>query len=442
MGLERIALSQRERDRLKVLHEVERGHLTQVEGARRLELSDRQVRRLLGRVRAEGDRGLVHRLRGQPSNRKLAAPVRERALRMLQQKQYADFGPTLAAEHLARVGVEVSRETVRQWMSTAGLWRPRRQRVQNVHVWRERRAAFGELVMWDTSEFAWLGEHGGPELQLIAMIDDATSHLWARLVAHDSTEENLRTLEGWLRQQGRPVALYTDKAGLFHVNRSADRDEQLRGTPARTQIGRALEELGIRGIVAHSPQAKGRIERAFGTLQDRLVKEMRVAGVRTREEANRFLVEVFLPFWEQRFAVPPRQSRDAHRPLGREHRLEQILSVRTARTVAQDHTVTRDGQRWGVPREAVCAGLRGTRVEIEQRLDGSHWLRFRNRYLPLVACPAAARSASPSGLRPPGLAERKGKPKPQYIPPPDHPWRRPWKRTLLLCQKPDISTLR
>jgi len=255
MGLERIALSQRERDRLKVLHEVERGHLTQVEGARRLELSDRQVRRLLVRVRAEGDRGVVHRLRGQPSNRKLAAPVRERALRMLQQKQYADFGPTLAAEHLARVGVEGSRETVRQWMSTAGLWRPRRQRVQDVHVWRERRAAFGELVMWDTSEFAWLGEHGGPELQLIAMIDDATSHLWARLVVHDSTEENLRTLEGWLRQQGRPVALYTDKAGLFHVNRSADRDEQLRGTPARTQIGRALEELGIRGIVAHSPQA-------------------------------------------------------------------------------------------------------------------------------------------------------------------------------------------
>jgi len=172
------------------------------------------------------------------------------------------------------------------------------------------------------------------------------------------------------------------------------------------------------------------------------VKEMRVAGVRTREEANRFLVEVFLPFWEQRFAVPPRQSRDAHRPLGREHRLKQILSVRTARTVAQDHTVTRDGQRWGVPREAACAGLRGARVEIEQRLDGSHWLRFRNRYLPLVACPPTPRSASPSGLRPPGLAERKGKLKPKYIPPPDHPWRRPWKRTLLLCQKPDISTLR
>ena len=441
MELERIELSQRERDRLKVLHEVSEGHLRQVDAAERLRLSDRQVRRLLVRVRAEGDRGGVHRLRGQPSNRKRAAAVQQRALRMLRQKQYADFGPTLAAEHLARARVEVSRETLRQWMSTAGLWRPRRQRVRQVHVWRERRATFGELVMWDTSEFAWLEQRGGPELQLIAMIDDATSRLWARLVEHDTTAENLRTLKGWLRQHGRPVAFYTDKAGLFHIHRPADRDEQLRGVPARTQIGRALDELGIRGIVAHSPQAKGRIERAFGTLQDRLVKEMRVAGVRTLEEANRFLVEVFLPFWEQRFTVQPRRSRDAHRRLGREHRLEQILSVRTARTVAQDHTVTLHGQRWGVPREAVCAGLRRARVEVERRLDGSHWLRFRHRYLPLVACPAAPSLTSVS-LRLTGRSKPNPQPKHKYIPPPDHPWRKPWKRTFLLCRKPDISTLR
>lgn len=440
MGLERIELSQRERDRLKVLHEVEEGHLTQREAAARLELSDRQVRRLLGRVRREGDRGVIHRLRGRPSNRKLPARIQGRALRMLQQKQYADFGPTLAAEHLARASVAVSRETLRGWMSAAGLWHPRRQRVRKVHVWRERRATFGELVLWDTSEFAWLEQRSGPQLQLIAMIDDATSRLWARLVEHDSTEENLRTLEGWLRQYGRPVAFYTDKASLFHVNRPADRDEQLRGVPARTQIRRALDELDIAGIVAHSPQAKGRIERAFGTLQDRLVKELRVAQVHTLEEANRFLIEVFLPFWEQRFTVEPRQSPDAHRRLGREHRLEQILSVRVVRTVAQDHTVTLNGQRWGVPREAVCAGLRGARAEVERRLDGSHWLRLRRRYLPLVACPAAAPSRTSVSLR---LTERnQPKPKTKYIPPPDHPWRRPWKRTLLVCREPDISTLR
>ena len=439
MGKERMGMSQRERDRLKVLDEVEHGHLRQAEAGERLQLSDRQVRRLLVRVRAEGDRAVVHRLRGRPSNRKFPAAYEQRLLGRVRQR-YADFGPTLAAEHLASDDLAVSRETLRRWMAEAGLWQPRRRRLQHVHVWRERRACFGELVMWDTSEFAWLEERGGPQLQLIALIDDATSRLWARLVEHDSTEENLRTLEGWLRQYGRPVAFYTDKSGLFTVNRPPQLDEELRGEPPLTQIGRALRELDIRWIPAHSPQAKGRIERGFGTLQDRLVKEMRLAGVQTLEQANRFLEEVFLPQWEQRFTVTPRRSRDAHRRLGREHRLGQILSVRITRTVAQDHTVSCDGQRWGVPREAVRAGLRGERVEVERRLDDSHWLRYRGGYLPLMACPNAPRlSATPSGLRPPGVAEPKNTtPKTKYIPPPDHPWR----RTFLFGRKADISTLR
>ncbi len=440
MEEERISLSQRERERLKVLHELTGAHLTQIEAAGRMSLSPRQVRRLQRRVKREGDVGVVHRLRGRPSNRKMAAEIERRILARVQ-RHYADFGPTLAAEHLTRRGLRVSRETLRKWMTAAGLWRPRRQRLTAVHVWRERRAAFGELVMWDTSEHLWLEERG-PVLQLITMIDDATSRLWGRFAEHDSTEENLRTLEGWLRRHGRPVAYYTDKAGLFQVNRPPQLDEQLRGEPPRTQIGRALGELGIHWIPAHSPQAKGRIERGFGTLQDRLVKEMRLAGVNTLEQANRFLVEVFLPFWEQRFTVAPRQPHDAHRRLEREHRLEVILSVREPRTVAQDYTVRWDRQRWAIPRAAVRTGLRRARVEVERRLDGSHWLRFRGHYLPLVACPAAApTSASPFGLRPPGLAEEtksKANPKPKYIPPPDHPW----KRTLLLGRKPDISTLR
>ncbi len=201
MELERIELSQRERDRLKVLHEVEQGHLQQVEAAERLRLSDRQVRRLLGRVRAAGDRGVVHRLRGRPSNRRLPPALERRVIHRVRQR-YADFGPTLAAEHLAREGLVVSRETLRKWMTAAGLWRPRRQRVKSVHVWRERRAALGELVMWDSSPYAWLEERG-PASQLILMLDDATSRIWGRFAEHDSTEENFRVLEGWL---GRPEA--------------------------------------------------------------------------------------------------------------------------------------------------------------------------------------------------------------------------------------------
>lgn len=440
MKEERIALSQRERDRLRVLHEVERKHLRQGEAAERLQLSVRQVRRLLGRVKQQGDRGLMHRLRGRPSNRKTPAAVRQRIVAQVRAR-YRDFGPTLASEHLARQGLRVSRETLRKWLLEAGLWKARRQRIEAVHVWRERRAALGELVMMDSSEHRWLEERG-PKLQLIALIDDATSRFWGRFVEHDSTEENLRTLGDWLRSHGRPAALYTDQGSVFTVNQAPRLDEQLRGEAARSQFGRALQELGIEWIAAHSPQAKGRIERLFGTLQDRLVKGMRVAGVHTMEQANRFLHEQFVPAWEQRFTVVPRQSRDAHRPLRREHRLEQILSVREARSVAQDYTVRWQGRRWAIPRAEVRPGLRGARVQVERRLDASVWVRFRNQYLSLTPCPTATPvwAASPSGLRPSGLAaQTKKTPRTtQYVPPPTHPW----KRTLLLCRKPDISTLR
>jgi hypothetical protein len=437
METERIALSQRERDRLRVLHDVKQKHLTQVEAAQQLKVTDRHVRRMLIRIGDRGDGGIVHQLRGRPSNRKLAASLEQKILARIRHR-YADFGPTLAAEHLAKDGLLVSRETLRKWMIQRALWRPRSKRVKAIHVWRERRACFGELVMQDSSPFRWL-EDRGPACQLIALIDDATSRIWGRFAEHDSTEENLRTLGGWLRRYGRPLAHYTDRNSIFRTTRPALLNEQLRGDVARTQFGRALNQLGIEWIAAHSPQAKGRIERLFETLQDRLVKEMRLAGIDTIKAANEFLELYFIPEWEQRFSVAPRQPRNAHRRLGQEHRLEEILSVRAARKVAQDHTVSWEGNRWGVPREEVRAGLRGAQVEIERRLDGSHWLRFRGRYLPLVACPAAlSAAATPSGLRPPGVAAKKNKqPKPKYIPPPDHPW-----RTFLLGRKPDISTLR
>jgi Helix-turn-helix domain len=441
MGPERIELSAKERERLKVLQQVEEGHLRQVEAARRLRLSARQVRRLQARLRREGDRGIVHRLRGRRSNRKIPGSVARRAVGQLSQACYAGFGPTLAAEHLERGGIRVSRETLRLWMSAAGLWRPHRRHLKAVHVWRPRRSAFGELVMIDSSPYRWLEERG-PASHLIALIDDATGRPWGRLVEHDSTEENLRTLGGWLERFGRPLALYTDKNSLFVTSRPALWQEQLRGEPARTQFGRALHELDIEWIAAQSPQAKGRIERLFATLQDRLVKEMRLQQIATLESANRFLEMSYWPAWP--FTQPPASPLDAHRPLERTQRLEEILSVREARTVADDHTVSWRGQRWGLHREQVCAGLRGARVEFERRLDGSHWLRFRGRYLPLHLCPSAPRSATPSGLRPPGVADRQTptKIKTKYIPPPDHPWRKDWKRTLLFGSKPDISTLR
>src|SRR6202162_2460031 len=196
METERITLSQRERDRLKVLHEVQQKHLTQVAAAERLKVSDRHVRRMLLRLRLRerGDRSLIHGLRGRPSNRKLATRLEQKVLARLRQR-YADFGPTLAAEHLAQEGFSVSRETLRKWMTQAALWRPRSPRVKTIHVWRERRACFGELVMQDSSPFRWLGARGAA-WPLIRLIDDATSRIYARFVEHDSTAENLRTFQG------------------------------------------------------------------------------------------------------------------------------------------------------------------------------------------------------------------------------------------------------
>jgi hypothetical protein len=245
METERMAWSQRERDRLPVLHEVEQGQVAQIEAARRMKLTDRQVRRLLRGLRERGDGVVIHDLRGRPSNRKLAARFEQRVLARIRER-YADFGPTLAGEHLAQEGLLVSRETLRKWMAHVALWRPRTKGVKAVHVWRERRASFGELVMQDSSPFRWLEERG-PAGHLIALMDDATSRMGGRFTAQDSTEENLRTLGEWLRRFGRLLAHYTDKNSIFQKAGPQPLPEQLRGDPLRTQFGRALHELGSNG---------------------------------------------------------------------------------------------------------------------------------------------------------------------------------------------------
>ena len=441
-GEDVLALNQRDRDRLKELHAVVRGQQKVGEASRHLGLSPRQVRRLVRRLRREGDRGVIHRLRGRPSNRRIPEQVRERALALLAREEYRDFAPTLAAEHLERIGIGVSRETVRSWQTEAGLWKPGRQKIEAVHVWRQRRPAFGELVLMDTSDHDWL-EGRGPRLYLVAMIDDATSRLWGRFVESDSTAENLRTLRGWLELFGRPLALYTDKNTIFQTPRSAELIDRY-GPPPPTDFGTALEELRIEWIPAHSPQAKGRVERLFETLQDRLVKEMRIAAISSVEQADRYLRETFLPFWNERFTITPRSSHDAHRPLG-SFRLDSVLCHRFERVVSTDYTLRLNGQRWLIPRAHVQPGLRHSRVLIEKRLDGSSWVRYRGRHLPLQLAPPPA--ASPSGLRPPGPAAKPKLPPKACHPPNNHPWRQSirlhmLKRTLLPGAKADISTLR
>jgi transposase len=384
-------MTQRDRDRLVALKKAKKGSITQREAAKELGQSERHVRRLLRRLKGQGDKALVHALRGRRSNRRLDEEIRRTALEILGRDVYAGFGPTLAAEYLAgKHGIHAGRETVRTWMIEGKLWRARRRSIEKIHPWRQRRSRVGELVQWDTSEHAWL-EDRGAKLYLISMIDDASSRIHARFVLHDSTAENMRLLWSYLERHGRPVSYYTDKASLFQTAPKVARDlkelpRDERDPLPPTQIGRALRELDIVWIGAHSPQAKGRVERSFQTAQDRLVKGLRVAGAKTLEQANAYLETEFIPWWNQTLAVVPASRDDAHRPLGKDHSLAASLSYVETRQVGNGYTIQVDNQTYRIARRDIRTGLRGADVRVEIRLDQSMAVRFGKRYLTVTAC--------------------------------------------------------
>jgi transposase len=365
-------MSQHERDRLKVLHAVQQGQFTQREAARLLRLSDRQVRRLLQRLDHDGDAGLIHLLRGRPSNHRFDPKLRAQVLRTYR-RCFADFGPTLASEKLVEQGLLVSADTLRRWLLAEGLWQRQRRREPH-RSRRPRRSCCGELVQMDTSIHDWLEGRGEP-LVLLHMIDDATSRLLARFYPADTVEAHFDLLGRWLQPWGRPLALYTDRHSIFQAHRRGQVDHA-----ALTQFRRALDELEIELILAHSPQAKGRVERSFGTTQDRWVKELRLADARTLAQANALVEAKLLPHWQQHFTVAAAQSRDAHRSLGPRHNLAAILSVQQHRVVANDYVVRFENRLYQIDKPIV-PGLRRGRVVVELRLDGTMALRFEGHYL-------------------------------------------------------------
>jgi transposase len=394
-----LLMTQAERDRLVTLKKAKKKLITQRAAADELGLSIRHVKRLLYALKKRGDKAVIHGLRGQRSNRKIEEKVEQRALKILSMPVYQGFGPTLATEYLEKKhGIKASKETVRQWMMASRLWLGRKARTHDIHLWRPRRSRFGELVQWDTSEHDWL-EGRGEKLYLIAMIDDATSRLFARFVRHDSTAENMRVLWGYVKKFGRPLGFYTDKASLFRNNEKRRRDEPgVDKDPAEmppTQIGRALQELGVMWIAAHSPQAKGRVERNFATAQDRLVKGMRVAGVKTLEQANRYLEEDYLVWWERELTVEPANSDDAHRPLEKSHNLAASLSHVETRQIRNDYTFRWAGSLYRIERGSIASGMRGASVRVEQRLDGSLAVRYGDRYVKTDLCLIPLKAAAP-----------------------------------------------
>ena len=373
------------------------------------------MRRLLRKLRRKGDQAVIHELRGRASNRKLSAEMERQAIATLSDPVYQGFGPTLAAEYLHKLHqITVSKETLRQWMAKAGLWRTHARAVE-VHQWRPRRSRCGELVQWDTSTHDWL-EGRGEQIYLISMIDDATSRLFAQFVRHDTSEENRLLLRSYLEQYGRPLAFYTDKAGMFQVAVKSKRQEQREGLDRQemppTQIARALRELGIVWIPAHSPQAKGRVERQFQTAQDRLVKGMRVAGVCTIEAANAYLEEEFLPWWNKTLTVQSASAEDAHRRLGKEHDLAATLSHVEPRQVTNDYTIRWDAKFYQIDRRDIRIGMRRATVRVEQLLDGMIAVRFQDQYVRVRRCAQPIRELQPptraAAAKPPKPA---GKPK-------------------------------
>jgi len=399
--MERIAMSQSERDDLHWLKRVEAGSMTQREAAENMGVTSRWVRTLVKRMKKQGDAVVVHGLRGRGSNRKLSGKTRRQALAILQQPDWHDFGPTFAAEQLAkRHQIHVGKETLRGWMIEAGLWKSKVQAIQDVHVWRPRRTGFGELVQWDTSDHDWL-EGRGPVRYLVRMIDDATSWSWGRFVGSDATPQNMGVLWEYLDKNGRMVDVYTDRDSMFTVApRPGESKEQQREADRLTQLGRALRELGIGSILAYSPQAKGRIERSFRTAQDRLVKHLRLAKISTMEAANEFLEKEYWPEWNEHFASPVADFANHHRPLAPQLNLEAILSHVEERVIGNDYTFSFAGHRYQIERADVQAGMRRQRLRVELRLDGDLHACYQGRYLAIAECGARVETMQPKASQP------------------------------------------
>ena len=414
-------LSMAEADRVVVIAQVAEKRLRQREAADRLGLSVRQVKRLLARYRERGPAGLVSGHRGKVSNNALAAAVRRAAMELVRER-YADFGPTFACEKLVEVhGHRLSVETLRQWMIAAGLWRAKARREVRVHQSRPRRACVGDLVQIDGSPHEWF-EGRGPACTLIVYVDDATTRLLATgFFAGETTEAYMETTRAHLAAHGRPVAYYSDRYGVFRVNKKGREAEP-------TQFTRALKTLDIEAIHAHSPQAKGRVERANQTLQDRLVKEMRLRGIDGMEAGNAYLPE-FMADFNRRFAVAPRNPQDAHREvlhdaaeldlIFREHHGRKLTKNLTIRFECREYQVTGRGKGYR---------LRGAAVTVCKAFDGSVTVLRKGRELAVRLLAegeeAVAVQDEKTVRRRVDRAKAEQQSRPAYKPAPDHPWRR------------------
>ena len=383
MQTENWTMSAKELKRLEIISQVEGKCLTQTAAAAELGISVRHFRRVLLRYRRAGAQGLVSQRRGTPPNNRIPDTVRQRAVALVRE-YYADFGPTFAheklrAHHADELGHPFSVETLRQWMIQAGIWKVKARRLPPVHQLRERRARFGELIQVDGSPHDWL-EGRGERCTLIAFIDDATSAVtYLHFAKAETTFEYLDGLAVHLRRYERPSCLYSDRHSVFKVNAAEQQHPH-----ELTQFSRALKDLDIEPIYARSPQAKGRVERLFKTLQDRLVKELRLAGIRDREEANCFL-EAYRERFNQRFARAARSPEDVHRAVAHDAaHLQRILSKQCKRRLSKALICQYKNTQYLVQSKGPGYALRGATVTVCERADGKISVLYKGRELPFI----------------------------------------------------------
>lgn len=406
-------MSQKERVRLIVMQQVKDDELTLAEGCEVLGLSYRQTKRVWRRFRLEGDKGLVHGLRGKPGKRAIASALKQRLLARYAER-YDDFGPTLAAEYLAGEGLEVDHETLRRWRLAQGKPRLRRRR-QRHRQWRERKPCFGAMVQLDGSHHDWF-EGRGPRCVLMVMIDDATNRVWAQFFEEETTHASYDMVEGWAKRYGLPQSLYVDRDSIYRCEGLGTIEEQLAGKAPQTQFGRAMGQLGVELILANSPQAKGRVERENGILQDRLVKALRLEEINDLEKANEFLREVFLPALNRKFEVQPASAADVHRDVPRELKL--ILSWEVKRVVQRDWTVQHEGLWYQLDRRHESLALAGKSVIVRKLRDGTIQIEQQGQKLNWRQLSQRPRRLETA------VVEKKPLPQPA-TPRKEHPWRRP-----------------
>jgi len=411
-----LVMSAKERERLKLFLRVQRGELQQKEAAALCRLDYRYLRRLYQRYCKQGDRGLVHQGRGRPSNRARSAEFKGAVLARYQER-YPDFGPTLAAEKLTLDGLEVDHETLRGWLMKAGLWQRRRKRKRH-RSWRERRAHFGELVQLDGSHHRWFEKRAG-KCCLMNMVDDAQGTTLSWLAEEETIFAAMKLLWLWIERYGIPQSLYTDKKNVYVIDEKTRQIAAESGLEVLTQFGRACKQLGIEIITAHSPQAKGRVERNHGTYQDRLVKELRLAEISTIEAGNQFLHSSYCDHINQKFAVAPRARADYHRP-AHGYDLASIFCIEAERSVTTDWTVRFANQYYQLQPVHKAAVGKGT-VLVRRYLNGELHFYYRDRDLLYTLLPERP--------KPKTVVKKKNKKRggastiKPYVPPAAHAWR-------------------